>query len=85
MNLTLASAHTLKIDVHLSVEVALDDCLKRFWDLESLGIAKEELSFCVREVYPANQSLTGGDIKYVFPGRNVTLHSQIIVSCVSGD
>ena len=44
MNLTLTSAHTLKIDVHPSTELAMDDCLKRFWDLESLGIAKEETS-----------------------------------------
>lgn len=50
MNLTLASAHTLKIDICPSTEPALDDCLKRFWDLESLGIVKEEASVCEKFV-----------------------------------
>ena len=44
VNLTLASTHTLKIDAYPSTEPALEDCLRRFWDLESLGIAKEETS-----------------------------------------
>ena len=30
VNLALASTSTLKIDVHPSMETALDDCLKRF-------------------------------------------------------
>ena len=50
VNLALASTHTLKIDVHPSMETALDDCLKRFWDLESLGVVKEETSVYERFV-----------------------------------
>ena len=44
VNLTCASSHTLKVEACHSAEVALDDCLKRFWDLESLGIVSEETS-----------------------------------------
>ena len=44
VNLAVASMHILKIDVCPSMEPALDDCLKRFWDLESLSIVKEETS-----------------------------------------
>lgn len=50
VNLTFASAHALKIDVCPSMETALDDCLKRFWDLESLGIVKDEASVAERFV-----------------------------------
>ena len=50
VNLALASTHTLKIDVHPSMETALDDCLKRFWDLESVGVVKEETSVYERFV-----------------------------------
>ena len=32
------------------MEPSLDDCLKRFWDLESLGITKEETSVYKRFV-----------------------------------
>ena len=44
MNLAFTSAHTLKIDVCPSMEPVLDDCLKHFWNLESLSIVKEEAS-----------------------------------------
>ena len=44
VNLTLTSAHTLKIDTCDSEEPALEGDLRRFWDLESLGISKEESS-----------------------------------------
>ena len=42
VNLTCASTHALKVEACHSAKVALDDCLKRFWDLESLGIVSEE-------------------------------------------
>lgn len=54
MNLTLASTHTLKIDAYPSTEPALEDCLKRFWDLESLGIAREEPSVYTKFVQRIN-------------------------------
>ncbi len=41
VNLVFTSTHTLKIDVYPPMEPTLDDCLKRFWDLDSLGIVKE--------------------------------------------
>lgn len=41
--LTLASTHTLRIDTH-PVEQNLDDQLRRFWELESLGITRDEPS-----------------------------------------
>ena len=43
VNLTLAATHALRIDT-LPVEQNLDDQLRRFWELESLGIMKEEPS-----------------------------------------
>ena len=43
MNLYLSSTYTLKIDAY-QVEPRLDDCLSRFWDLESLGVMKDEPS-----------------------------------------
>ena len=43
VNLTLAATHALKIDTH-PVEQNLDDQLRRFWELESLGIMKDEPS-----------------------------------------
>ena len=44
VNLVVVSTHILKIDVCPSMEPALDNCLKRFWDLETLSIVKEETS-----------------------------------------
>ena len=44
VNLTFASTHTLYTDYCPSTETCLDVCLKRFWDLESLGIVKQESS-----------------------------------------
>ena len=43
VNLTLTSTHALKIDDR-PVEPTLDDQLKQFWELESLGIMKDEVS-----------------------------------------
>lgn len=43
VNLTLTSTHTLKIEA-CSIEAALDDRLKLFWELESLGITEVETS-----------------------------------------
>ena len=43
VNLTLTSTHALKIDT-CPLEPNLEDHLKRFWELESLGIAKDEAS-----------------------------------------
>ena len=43
VNLTLASTHTLKVDT-LSAEPSLDDRLKQFWELESLGVMENETS-----------------------------------------
>lgn len=43
VNLTFTSACALKIDACPS-ETNLDNCLRRFWELESLGIARDETS-----------------------------------------
>lgn len=43
VSLTLTATHTLKIDTY-PVEHNLDDQLRRFWELESLGILKGEPS-----------------------------------------
>lgn len=43
VNLTLASTHNLKVDAY-PTESSLDDRLKQFWELESLGIMKDEVS-----------------------------------------
>ena len=50
VNLTVASTHSLKVDTCPSMEPTLDDCLERFWDLESLGIVNQETS-CTRSSY----------------------------------
>ena len=42
-NLSLTSTHTLRIDAY-PVGSSLDDCLKQFWELESLGIMEGETS-----------------------------------------
>ena len=43
VNLTLTATHALRIDTH-PVEHNLDDQLRRFWELESLGVMKDEPS-----------------------------------------
>ena len=43
VNLTLTSTHALKIDT-CTLEPNLDNRLKQFWELESLGITKNEAS-----------------------------------------
>ena len=43
VNLPLTPTHVLKIDA-CALEPSLDDRLKQFWDLESLGISKDETS-----------------------------------------
>ena len=43
MNLTLATTHVLKVEAHLGEEI-LDDHLKPFWELESLGVMDDEVS-----------------------------------------
>lgn len=80
VNLTLASTHTLKIDIHLSIEPpALDDGLKCFWDLESLGILKEETSAYERFV----EKIKFDGCRYACHGKNVIHHSRTIVSSVA--
>ena len=49
VNLTLTSAHTLKVDTFIA-EPSLDDRLKQFWELEALGRVSS-----VREVSSENQ------------------------------
>ena len=44
VNLTFASVRTVKIDASSAMEPAVDDCLRRFLDLKSLSVAKEETS-----------------------------------------
>lgn len=41
VNLTFSTVHTLKVDT-VATEPSLDDQLKKFWELESLGIPQEE-------------------------------------------
>ena len=43
VSVAVASTHTLKIDT-CPLEPSLDDRLKRFWELESLGITQNEAS-----------------------------------------
>ena len=43
VNLTLTSTHALRVDTFMA-EPSLDDQLKKFWELESLGIPKDESS-----------------------------------------
>ena len=43
VNLTVTSTHALKIDT-CPLELSLEDCLKQFWELESLGITRNEVS-----------------------------------------
>jgi len=47
INLISSDTHTLSIDVHSEPE-SLEQCLKQFWVLESLGISKDEPSVCER-------------------------------------
>ena len=47
--LTLTSTHTFKVET-APTEQSLDNQLKQFWELESLGIASEELSVYKRFV-----------------------------------
>ena len=41
--LSVRSSHTLKVEV-CATDASLDDQLKKFWELESLGIANNEIS-----------------------------------------
>ena len=41
VNLTFSSTHTLRVDAVVA-EPSLDDQLKKFWELESFGISKDE-------------------------------------------
>ena len=45
INLISSHSHTLSIDVHSEPE-SLEQGLKQFWELESLGISKDEPSVC---------------------------------------
>ena len=42
--MSLLAAHTLRVDAELSNTHTLDDCLRSFWELESLGITKTDKS-----------------------------------------
>ena len=44
MNLTFVATHVLKIETCPSVEDNLDDHLRQFWELESLGVIADETS-----------------------------------------
>ena len=48
INLTFTSSHVLRVDVTL--EPTLGDCLRQFWDLESLGVLPDEPSVYERFV-----------------------------------
>ena len=48
VNLTFTSSHVLRVDV--TSEPTLDDCLRQFWDLESLGVLPDEPSVYERFV-----------------------------------
>ena len=50
VNLTLSSAHILKVDTCV-VEPTLDDHSKRFWELESIGIREDEGPQCMTIFY----------------------------------
>ena len=47
VNLSLASAHTLKVDAYPD-KSSLNDCLKQCWELKLINIAKEEVSVSER-------------------------------------
>jgi len=80
VNLTLTSAHTLKVDTHPSLEPALDDCLKRFWDLALSG----RKLLCMRSL-SSRPSLMDRGMRSVCHGRNVILRSLTIVNSVVDD
>ena len=44
MNHTFTTTHVLKTETCPPVEDNLDDCLKLFWELESLGVANDKTS-----------------------------------------
>ena len=72
VNLTFTSTCALKIDACTS-EANLNDCLRRFWELESLGIARDETS--VYDKFVQQTDLMARDMKSVYHGRSNTHHS----------
>ena len=69
VNLTLTATHTLRIDTY-PVEQNLDDQLKRFWELESLGITKDEPS--VYDKFVQQISFNGQRYQVSLPWRENT-------------
>ena len=69
VNLTLTATHALRIDTH-PVERNLDDQLRRFWELESLGIAKDEPS--VYDKFVQQISFDGERYQVSLPWRENT-------------
>ena len=66
MNLFLVSARTLKIDTYC-VETSLDNRLSQFWELESLGIMKNETS--VYEKFVLQIKLNGQKYEVKLPSK----------------
>ena len=63
----VSSSHMLRVAIVAESE-GLETELKRFWNLESLGISKEE--------HPVQQQFTQHimfDMRYAYPGKNLTL------------
>ena len=65
-NLALVAAHTLKVESY-SVEQGLDDQLGRFWDLETLGIMRDEPS--VYDKFTQQILFTGERYQVCLPWR----------------
>ena len=41
-SVNVVTSHTLRVDTHLPIEEGLDSTLRRFWDLESIGIRNDD-------------------------------------------
>ena len=76
------SSHMLRVDSITEPE-SLDAGLKRFWELESLGILKEEHP--VQQQFSQRISFKGEDTKSTCPGRAHTLPYPTTMTCVESN
>ena len=80
VNLTVTSTHALKIDA-CSMDQTLDCQLGRFWDLESMGIAREETS--VYDKFVQQISFDGQRYEVGLPWKENTHTFRSILSYVA--
>ena len=75
--LSVCSSHTLKVEI-CATDASLDNQLKTFWELESLGIADNEMS--VYDKFVQKISFNGKGMKFVYHGNPITPLCLIILS-----